>query len=81
MNDKEFTYRVYPDANDKSVYFDIIHTPPPTRNRPNSLQSLANRPRHLLVPRTMWEEVVGALLHWDCRADSPWCSELGSHRF
>ncbi|MGW2659503.1 DUF4822 domain-containing protein [Nocardia tengchongensis] len=27
LNDKEFTYRVYPDANDKSVYFDIIHTP------------------------------------------------------
>ena len=23
----EFTYRVYPNANDKSVYFDIIHTP------------------------------------------------------
>ncbi|NEW38792.1 DUF4822 domain-containing protein [Nocardia cyriacigeorgica] len=25
--DTEFTYRVYPDAEDKSVYFDIIHTP------------------------------------------------------
>ena len=23
----EFTYRVYPDNNDKTVYFDIIHTP------------------------------------------------------
>lgn len=27
LNDKEFTYRVYPDANDKTVYFDIVHTP------------------------------------------------------
>ncbi|MFE5283723.1 DUF4822 domain-containing protein [Nocardia sp. NPDC056611] len=27
LNDKEFTYRVSPDANDKTVYFDIIHTP------------------------------------------------------
>lgn len=23
----EFTYRVYPDENDKTVYFDIVHTP------------------------------------------------------
>lgn len=23
----EFTYRIYPNANDKSVYYDIIHTP------------------------------------------------------
>lgn len=23
----EFTYRIYPDSNNKSVYFDIIHTP------------------------------------------------------
>ncbi|MBO9732469.1 MAG: DUF4822 domain-containing protein [Chitinophaga sp.] len=23
----EFTYRIYPNANDKTVYFDIIHTP------------------------------------------------------
>ncbi|WP_040816918.1 DUF4822 domain-containing protein [Nocardia jiangxiensis] len=27
LTDKEFTYRVYPDANDKSVYYDIMHTP------------------------------------------------------
>lgn len=24
---EEFTYRVYPDENDKAVYFDIVHTP------------------------------------------------------
>jgi hypothetical protein len=27
LTDKQFTYRVYPNAGDKSVYFDIIHTP------------------------------------------------------
>lgn len=27
LTTKEFTYRIYPDANDKSIYFDIIHTP------------------------------------------------------
>jgi hypothetical protein len=27
LTDKEFTYRVYPDENDKKVYFDIVHTP------------------------------------------------------
>ncbi|MEV0245603.1 DUF4822 domain-containing protein [Nocardia sp. NPDC050712] len=27
LDDKEFTYRVYPDAADKAVYYDIIHTP------------------------------------------------------
>ncbi|MFE3223435.1 DUF4822 domain-containing protein [Nocardia sp. NPDC059228] len=27
LNDKDFTYRVYPTADDKTVYFDIIHTP------------------------------------------------------
>lgn len=27
LDDEEFTYRVFPDAADKSVYFDIIHTP------------------------------------------------------
>ncbi|SDS80452.1 protein of unknown function [Brevibacterium siliguriense] len=27
LTEDEFTYRVYPDENDKSVYFDIIHTP------------------------------------------------------
>jgi len=27
LTQKEFTYRVYPDNNDKTVYFDIIHTP------------------------------------------------------
>jgi len=27
LTTKEFTYRIYPDNNDKSVYFDIIHTP------------------------------------------------------
>ncbi len=27
LTKKEFTYRVYPSANDKTIYFDIIHTP------------------------------------------------------
>ena len=27
LTKKEFTYRVYPNANDKTIYFDIIHTP------------------------------------------------------
>nr|WP_306429866.1 DUF4822 domain-containing protein [Sphingobacterium sp. E70] len=27
MNKKEFTYRIYPNNNNKTVYFDIIHTP------------------------------------------------------
>lgn len=27
LTDKEFTYRVYPNEKDKTVYFDIIHTP------------------------------------------------------
>ncbi|TCM69142.1 uncharacterized protein DUF4822 [Acinetobacter calcoaceticus] len=27
LNDKEFTYRIFPDAKDKKAYFDIIHTP------------------------------------------------------
>ena len=27
LTKQEFTYRIYPDNNDKSVYFDIIHTP------------------------------------------------------
>jgi hypothetical protein len=27
LTDKEFTYRVYPNEDDKKVYFDIIHTP------------------------------------------------------
>jgi hypothetical protein len=27
LTQKEFTYRIYPSANDKTVYFDIIHTP------------------------------------------------------
>lgn len=27
LTKKEFTYRIYPDANDTSVYYDIIHTP------------------------------------------------------
>ncbi|WP_228539996.1 DUF4822 domain-containing protein [Nocardia sp. XZ_19_385] len=27
LNDKEFTYRVYPNPDDKAVYYDIIHTP------------------------------------------------------
>lgn len=27
LTKKEFTYRIYPNANDKTVYFDIIHTP------------------------------------------------------
>lgn len=30
----EFTYRIYPDNNDKSVYFDIVHTPT-THTEPN----------------------------------------------
>ncbi|RBL91928.1 DUF4822 domain-containing protein [Chitinophaga flava] len=27
LTKQEFTYRIYPNANDKTVYFDIIHTP------------------------------------------------------
>ncbi|MBB5914060.1 hypothetical protein BJY24_002927 [Nocardia transvalensis] len=27
LTDKEFTYRVYPTADDKTVYYDIVHTP------------------------------------------------------
>lgn len=27
LTKQEFTYRIYPDNNDKSIYFDIIHTP------------------------------------------------------
>lgn len=27
LTTKEFTYRIYPDNNNQSVYFDIIHTP------------------------------------------------------
>ena len=27
LTKKEFTYRIYPNNNDKTVYFDIIHTP------------------------------------------------------
>lgn len=27
LTDEEFTYRTYPDAADKTVYYDIIHTP------------------------------------------------------
>lgn len=27
LTSKEFTYRIYPSANDLSVYYDIIHTP------------------------------------------------------
>lgn len=27
LTTREFTYRIYPNENDKSVYFDIIHTP------------------------------------------------------
>lgn len=27
LNQQEFTYRVYPNTNDKTVYFDIVHTP------------------------------------------------------
>lgn len=27
LTKSEFTYRIYPNANDKSVYFDIVHTP------------------------------------------------------
>ncbi|MEY8761401.1 DUF4822 domain-containing protein [Chryseobacterium tongliaoense] len=27
LTKQEFTYRIYPDANDTSVYYDIIHTP------------------------------------------------------
>jgi hypothetical protein len=27
LTDEEFTYRVYPAENDKTVYFDIVHTP------------------------------------------------------
>ncbi|SDL16763.1 protein of unknown function [Nocardioides sp. YR527] len=27
LTEDEFTYRVFPDENDKSVYFDIVHTP------------------------------------------------------
>lgn len=27
LTKNEFTYRIYPDSNDKSVYYDIVHTP------------------------------------------------------
>ncbi|MGW4741438.1 DUF4822 domain-containing protein [Nocardia xishanensis] len=27
LDDKRFTYRVYPDPANKAVYYDIIHTP------------------------------------------------------
>jgi len=27
LTKQEFTYRIYPNTNDKTVYFDIIHTP------------------------------------------------------
>ncbi len=27
LTKQEFTYRIYPDNNDKAVYYDIIHTP------------------------------------------------------
>ncbi len=27
LTQKEFTYRIYPNASDKTIYFDIIHTP------------------------------------------------------
>jgi len=27
LTEQEFTYRIFPDANDPSVYYDIIHTP------------------------------------------------------
>ncbi|WP_222165192.1 DUF4822 domain-containing protein [Edaphocola aurantiacus] len=27
LNKVEFTYRIYPNSNDQTVYFDIIHTP------------------------------------------------------
>lgn len=27
LTEQEFTYRIYPSAEDKSIYFDIIHTP------------------------------------------------------
>ncbi|PZF74754.1 DUF4822 domain-containing protein [Taibaiella soli] len=27
LTQQEFTYRVFPDATDKTIYFDIIHTP------------------------------------------------------
>jgi len=27
LTSKEFTYRIYPNADDRQVYFDIIHTP------------------------------------------------------
>ncbi|MFB6454731.1 DUF4822 domain-containing protein [Chitinophaga sp. Hz27] len=27
LTKQEFTYRIYPNANDKTIYFDIIHTP------------------------------------------------------
>jgi hypothetical protein len=27
LTKKELTYRVYPNANDKTIYFDIVHTP------------------------------------------------------
>lgn len=27
LTKNEFTYRVYPNSNDKSIYFDIVHTP------------------------------------------------------
>lgn len=27
LTEKEFTYRVYPEASNKAVYFDIVHTP------------------------------------------------------
>lgn len=27
LSTQEFTYRIYPDNNNKSIYFDIVHTP------------------------------------------------------
>lgn len=27
LTKNEFTYRIYPNSNDKSIYFDIVHTP------------------------------------------------------
>ncbi|GGK32972.1 DUF4822 domain-containing protein [Nocardia camponoti] len=35
LTDQKFTYRVFPKADDKAVYFDIIHTPT-THPEPNN---------------------------------------------
>ncbi|MEU8894576.1 DUF4822 domain-containing protein [Nocardia sp. NPDC048505] len=35
LTDQDFTYRVYPDAADKAVYFDIVHTPTEHREPAN----------------------------------------------